>query len=403
MKARFAAAALLSVPLVAQVTHVVGPGGFAQIQDALAVALLDDTIVVQPGTYLPFTAGVGVRIVAPSGASVITPAQAAPWLSTTLQPPAGQTIYVSGLAFGQSGSLYPHVVYCLSGQCMFERCAFSPTHPFKSLYTLQCHHADMVLVSCTFSPFNGAVLVDGGSFAASDCAFFGVDPQVTMAQMPAAVTIRSSNAQLSFCSLQGGSSFNTGQVAGPGMRVEGNSTTTLVNCTVTGGDATSGSPPAAPGLVNLGAQPVRHLGSTFVGGWSRLTTNWGSWPVRGPGSNGAMQESLLLGMGPLPYGLRVGQSYGFVASSAPNTTVIYGTSFGLTPPTTVSGVQQLLRCDPAGTTLLAVGLTNGAGLDSRPVTWSLPAAALGTPLWVHGLAFDGAQFQASAPIGGLVH
>src|SRR5688572_32587777 len=54
---------VLAAPFVsAQATHVVGPGGFAQIRSALAVAQAGDAIEVQPGTYAQFDCSVGVTI-----------------------------------------------------------------------------------------------------------------------------------------------------------------------------------------------------------------------------------------------------------------------------------------------------------------------------------------------------
>lgn len=48
--------------LDAQATHLVGPGGFAQIRDALAIAAPGDLILVQPGTYSQFFVQRGVTI-----------------------------------------------------------------------------------------------------------------------------------------------------------------------------------------------------------------------------------------------------------------------------------------------------------------------------------------------------
>ncbi|MCB9878804.1 MAG: hypothetical protein H6835_14510 [Planctomycetes bacterium] len=46
----------------AQSTLVVGPGGFAQIRDAVAVAAPGDVVVMQPGVYAHFTAQVACTI-----------------------------------------------------------------------------------------------------------------------------------------------------------------------------------------------------------------------------------------------------------------------------------------------------------------------------------------------------
>lgn len=400
---RLAAIWFISLPLLAQTTHLVGPGGFAQIRDALMVATTNDTILVQPGSYLPFLVDVSVRIVAPNGAQVIWPPAGGAWQSTAVRPPIGQTVYLSGLTFDQSGSLFPHVVYCTRGQAVFDRCAFSPTHPFKSFYTLQCFQADLVLVRCSFSSGRGAVKVENGSLSASDCTFYGVDPETTLPEMPAAMLVSDGRVQLSFCTLRGGDSWRIGQPAGPGMRITGNSEVSLVDCVVTGGDATSGAAaPPSTGLVNGSAQPVRHLRSSVVGGWSSIYTPIGSWPVRGAGIIGPEQATALVGLVGSTTGLQIGQPYGIAATAQPSTLLLYAYSFALTPPATVPLVLQPIRMDLQQAVILGAAVTGSFGVDSLLVTSSLAPAAVGTPVWFHAFALDGGAFQAATPVGGLV-
>ena len=47
---------------VAQTTHLVGPGGHPQITAAIAAASPGDVVLVQPGTYQPFTLTIGLTI-----------------------------------------------------------------------------------------------------------------------------------------------------------------------------------------------------------------------------------------------------------------------------------------------------------------------------------------------------
>jgi hypothetical protein len=397
-----ASLSLPCVPLLAQATLLVGPGGYAQIQTALAAAAPGDIVLVQPGTYLPFTADVAVRILAPSGATVASTGQFPSLTATVLRPQVGGTVYVSGLTFAHGGSLYPHVVRVDRGQGVLENCSFPPNHPLSSLYAFECWHADAVLVHCTFSTINGGARVDGGSLSASDCAFHGVDPQVAWPDMPAAVEVRDSNVQLSFCTMNGADSYAPSQPGGPGMRVAGASRAALVDCTCTGGDAHAGSPPAASGLVNTTTQPVRHLRSSFLGGTSMMITPVGGWPVRGAGITGLEQASALVGLVGSTSGPRVGQFYGVAATAQPAVLVLYAASFGLQPPAPLPLLAQPIRIAAANAIPFGSGVTNGVGAHGMVVANSLPAAALGVPLWLHAFVSGGGVFECATPVGGVV-
>jgi hypothetical protein len=397
----FASLSLPCVPLLAQATLLVGPGGYAQIQTALAAAAPGDLVLVQPGAYLPFTADVAVRILAPNGATVASTGQFPTLTSTVLRPPVGGTVYVSGLSFTSGGSLYPHVVLVTRAQGVLENCSFASNHPLSVQYALQCSHADAVLVHCTFSTINGGVRVDSGSLSASDCAFYGVDPQVSFPEMPAAVDARDSNVQLSFCTMTGADSFAPAQQGGPGMRVAGVSRATLVDCTCLGGDANAGSPPAASGLVNTTTQPVRHLRSSFLGGASMMITPIGGWPIRGAGISGPEQTGALVGLVGSASGPRVGQYYGVAATAQPATLVLYAASFGLQAPAAQPQLAQAIRIG-AGAIPFGSGVTDVLGVNAVVVSNSLPASALGVPLWFHAFVPNGGVFESSTPVGGVV-
>lgn len=397
----FASLSLPCVPLLAQATLLVGPGGYSQIQNALAAAAPGDIVLVQPGAYTPFTADVAVQIIAPNGASVASTGQFPTLTSTVLRPPVGGTVYVSGLSFTSGGALYPHVVRVTRGQAVIENCSFAANHPLSALYALDCSHADAVLVHCTFSTSNGGVRVDGGSLSASDCTFHGVDPQVAWTEMPAALDARDSIVQLSFCTMNGADSFAPAQQGGPGMRLAGVSRATLVDCTCIGGDANAGSPPAAAGLVNTTSQPVRHLRSSFLGGASWMITPVGGWQVHGPGISGLEQASALVGLVGSTTGPRVGQPYGVAATAQPATLVVYAASFGLQAPAPLPQLALPIRIG-AGAIVLGSGVTNVVGVHSTVVTNSLPAAALGLPLWLHAFVPGSGVFESSTPVGGVV-
>lgn len=92
---------LLALPATSQLT--VGPPGsgaaFDQIDDALAVAAVGETVLVAPGTYEPFTVTQGVSVVgAGSGQTeVAIPAGSTEGAIDVVGVPAGQTARVSGI------------------------------------------------------------------------------------------------------------------------------------------------------------------------------------------------------------------------------------------------------------------------------------------------------------------
>lgn len=80
----------LTTGLAAQTVHLVGPGGFATIQQAVDAAAPDDIVHVQAGTYFSFTVQKSLRIRALGtvtlGTSVIEPGH------VVVQAPAGATV-----------------------------------------------------------------------------------------------------------------------------------------------------------------------------------------------------------------------------------------------------------------------------------------------------------------------
>lgn len=87
-------ASTLAAGLTAQTVHLVGPGGFATIQQAVAAAAPDDIVHVQPGTYFSFTVTKSLRIRALGpvtlGTSVLQPGH------VVVQAPADATVDLVG-------------------------------------------------------------------------------------------------------------------------------------------------------------------------------------------------------------------------------------------------------------------------------------------------------------------
>ncbi len=207
--------------VAAQTTHLVGPGGFAQIRDALAVAAAGDRIDVQPGIYAHFTAALGVTIralvpgtvrieyfaqLAPPGCSS-SPACLASEGPTRIAPPAGQVVHCIGLAFRPTtvplGFLaLRHRVVVSSGTATFTDC------------TLQCDGLDALQVDNARVHLQGCTLASLGT-GLPGCALAATTANVTAvattfagapsASLPgSAVRLRSAELQGSQLHLSGG-------------------------------------------------------------------------------------------------------------------------------------------------------------------------------------------------------
>lgn len=129
MSLRFALALLLATPLAAQAVLRVGPGGHAQIRDAILAAAPGDVIEVAAGTYLPFTLDKPLtitalpappgQIVQVTGAVTMTPS------ITELRPPAGTRAFVTNVHFRNMWANYwQHSVRVTRGTACFEECTF---------------------------------------------------------------------------------------------------------------------------------------------------------------------------------------------------------------------------------------------------------------------------------------
>ncbi len=176
---------LLAVAASAQATLLVGPGGYAQIRDAVAVAAPGDVVVVQPGLYAHFTATVActIRAQVPGTVDVqVDPAfvtcGSSCWFAgvTVLAPPAGAELHVIGLRFRPDLATYlGQWIYAgvavPSGTVTFEDCAFGVQGSSPLITALYVDHAVAHLLRCT---------VDGYPFASTSNAMRAVDADVTL-------------------------------------------------------------------------------------------------------------------------------------------------------------------------------------------------------------------------------
>jgi hypothetical protein len=110
----FAAVAAVGIP--AQTTLLVGANGLPDVAAALALAAPGDRIDVEPGTYPPFQAAVGVTIRAIQHNTVeIRSSPMAPPQLLTANVPAGQVLHLVGLRLGQPFGV-------LGGRVTLDRC-----------------------------------------------------------------------------------------------------------------------------------------------------------------------------------------------------------------------------------------------------------------------------------------
>lgn len=175
-------ASTLAVGLAAQTVRLVGPGGFATIQQAVDAAAPGDIVHVQPGTYFSFTVQKPLRIRALGpvtlGTSVLQPGY------VTVQAPVGATVDLVGFDI--------MAMFVTSGRASLDSCTVRNGTRVEnaSLHLQSCMlvggatamlaiQADVTAVQTGFyswQPFNtpGPLIdLDGSRFHASACSTSG--------------------------------------------------------------------------------------------------------------------------------------------------------------------------------------------------------------------------------------
>ncbi|MBL9078179.1 MAG: hypothetical protein JNL08_11785 [Planctomycetes bacterium] len=266
---------LLAATLAAQTTHLVGPGGFAQIRDAIAVAAPGDVITVAAGTYAHFVAdkALTIRALAPgsvhiafdpsveSAACLANPFCAVGVGVSRFQPPAGQAVHVAGLAFdGTTQTIgiatIRHRVVVTSGTATFDTCTM---HAYDSV-ALTIDAAQVHLQNCVVG---GQGLLTAHGVDANGANLIAVDSTLGGSQtagfaLPGdAVRLTNSTLKASGCTLVGGSNF-FGGVGGAALRCDAASRVWISDSTVTGGGTTCAvvGTPAVGHIARSTAAPV---------------------------------------------------------------------------------------------------------------------------------------------------
>jgi hypothetical protein len=396
----------LAAPLAAQTTHLVGPGGHPQIHDALLVAAPGDTVLVQQGAYLPFDLAVGVRIVAPDGATV-SPAIGADF-QRTLAVPAGQRATISGLQF-RSVSSYPPAIHpvnlTITGHAVFTDCEFySPNADFDAPLTV-CG-GDLQFDRCSWINLHDCMRVVGGRVLLNQCELRGIyqgyNPGPSRAVHATGGTVVAHH-----CELRGSAGSTSSSTLGaPAVELEGNARLELVDCEVFGGDNLYFTTPNPPGaVVNHTGVPVQHARTTAVGGLGNLR-GWPPLVANAPGFVGpAQQVALAGGAAAVP---TAGAPFQALLTAGLHDVVLVGLGFARGPALAVPFAAQPVHFDPATViayqwSVATTPIPSWPGAASTTAqTPMLTAAMLGQQFWLHPLSFDGMQFRVGPPLGGFV-
>jgi hypothetical protein len=381
----------VAVALPSQTTHLVGPGGLAQIRDALAIAQPGDRIHVQPGTYAHFTATVGVTIRALAPGSVVVrydTAYAPPTCPfcvdegpTRFAIPAGQTAHVVGIHFEASAPTIVfapifHRVEVQSGRVHFEDCILAA----RRFQALQIAQAAQVHLNATTVAGFGGPLSQGAS------------------------GIRVLGGTLTAVGCQIGGGAGSSPVDGAGLGVSGG-TVHLSDCLLIGG---SGSPFSYtfPALQGVGSAWLH--GCVLQGGGCAV--NWGGTQPDFDDCTFTSPTNCGIPTGPFPTLLGVAQAtppllgapFTLDWRTEPNGLVAVFASFGLGRLDLPGILAQPGWLDPANEFFVGALFADPSG--AATTMFALPANPLLTDLelWFKGVSGFSFPLQSSVPAGGVL-
>jgi hypothetical protein len=218
----------------AQATHLVGPGGYANINAALAIAASGDVVLVQPGTYPGFQVAIGVTIRA------VTTGTASIMVGSTVQ--ATQPVHLVGLDF---------VALTITGStCSLDDCRVTPhagggpslNATNSRVYLNQCAVGGTGS-SGVWSFTRDGLTAIGSTIRAVGSTFRGRDPDQALSGFGGGHGIQiAANSTLhgSGNSLLGGKSNSNPTVAGRALLADSTSQVWLADSTLTGGSTFSG-------------------------------------------------------------------------------------------------------------------------------------------------------------------
>lgn len=393
---------LLLGSLGAQTVHLVGPGGFPELDPAIAAASPGDILRVAPGTYSAFTLDKALTIEALPGGEVGIYGFV---LTTRLRPPAGSTATISRLHFRNPWSTFISMTTRIERGTVFcEDCLFEAP-PTNGVAALTVDNATAVLRGCTLVGNGIAALAAGmdndglqcnnaGVFA-SDCWFRGSDTVGdSLGNGGDGVQASSSVVHLVHCRVEGGRQRSCfANPPGRGIALAGTSRLWLADSTVSGGHALcSLGAVGGIGLQNGTAVPAQLARSTITGGAGT--------PNPAPAITGPTATAPLLGLGAASQPVLLGSPFTITYQTEPNWPIVVLLAGDLAQrneplvaqPVVLAGaappVLALLFGDALGAAVYQTNLPNHPSLRSARLFVGA-VAGLSTPL------------QTSPPLGGV--
>lgn len=359
-----AAPLVLAAALPAQTTHVVGPGGFAEITHALAVASHGDVLLVHPGSYQPFNTGLAVTIRAllPGTVTIV------PGWGSTFTVPAGLTAHLVGVD--------THFFGVGSGRAAFDQCTFVGDG-FGGHTALTVSNGAIHLQGCTVRTVPASLVApaavlraQGSEVTAIDCTIEGADASAFFGIPGPAVELLGSSLRGSSLCVRGG---NGGPQAGA-VAIWADATSTVWLC-----DSTLASP-AAPCPVQGGS-----------GRLARCTLTPNCSPLAVGGGLGIHR----------PAPLRQGAPFVLEFRDAGNRLVGVWAALDL-QTTPLAGFEQPLLLAPGLAWPVALLTTDATGFASAQ--WPIPASSgyADRAVWFQAFAGATLPLQASAIAGGIV-
>lgn len=397
---------LFATSIAAQAVHVVGPGGFAQIQQAIAAAANGDVVEIQSGAYSAFTLAKDLTLTAAPGAvvDILPPANFTPNV-TVFQPPT--LAKVAGIRFRALGlQVAPCQTQVNGGTVHFADCAFESRQlQLPPLAALLVQNAAVAMQRCVVigggtASFGAGVGCDGlsavhASIAAVDCLFLGGHLHWDFTGRGGhGVLVDDSNVHLANCIAVGGdNSFLIPSFpAGTGVHVATESRVWLADCQMRGGNGHTYAGGGGSGLVNLGATAALEARSSLFGG-----------PGTPPGASvvGPLATAPLLGLDSTTAAITIGAAWTIRYRTAPATPVLALFSDRLSP-SVLPLVAEPVWLPVNAFAVADLGVTDPNGLLT--FTFVVPA----TPSLLHASCFVQAYagvtlpLEAAPPVGGAV-
>lgn len=384
----------LASSLAAQTTHFVGPGGFPQIQDAVAAAVDGDTIEVAPGNYFSFDCTLAVTIVAQTPGTVLVDyslaqlpascgcsclAAQAFVAPSVLSPLSGESMHVVGIDFGGFQTITPcfsgiqHFVSVTAGRVTFDSCSIARMRVETN--------GVAVLQDCDVAGSDGerGITIDGGdvTIVGGNYVGAGLVGPVFIGFVRPAISMVSGRLHASHASFSAGAPGLTGLTA-PGIQQSGG-TIWLTDATVTGEGTCA--------VQSAGVLRMDRVTLIDGGGGVVCPTAPVGAPLLGVARNGP---------------ITVGALFEATMTSQPGDLQFFYGSLALDEPLMLGPVDQPIWID-AGSLFFSLSSV-GDALGQSKFSFQVPNLPVlsGYEYWVQAVGGSTFPLQASPPVGGIV-